>query len=135
MKPLDEFQRRARNKDGRTNLCKICKRIYDNNHYKNSPQRKKYIRQNSQSRIDKNRLWIIDYLNQHPCLDCQESDVVVLEFDHRENKITDISKMIHNNSLKNLKLEVDKCDIRCANCHRRKTAKDFGYWKTQMPLT
>lgn|ERR1044072_198922 len=133
-KSLEEFQKRTRNKDGRTNLCKLCKRDYDNNHYKNNPERKDYIRKNSQKRIDENRIWILDYLNQNPCVDCSESDVIVLEFDHRDNKITEICRMVQNNSLSSLKLEVLKCDVRCANCHRRKTAKDFGYWRTQALL-
>ena len=34
-------------------------------------------------------------------------------------------------SLDTLKKEIDKCEIRCANCHRRKTAKQFNFYKTK----
>ncbi len=30
------------------------------------------------------REWLLDYLAQHPCVDCGISDVRVLEFDHRD---------------------------------------------------
>jgi hypothetical protein len=26
--------------------------------------------------------------------------------------------------------ELQKCDVRCANCHRRKTARDFKWFKS-----
>lgn len=130
IKPLDEFQKRARSKDGRTNLCKPCKRAYDNDHYSKTPERRNYIRANSDARILANRGFIIDYFLDHPCVDCGETDPVVLEFDHRGDKLGNVSKMIIRNSLATLKAEVAKCDVRCANCHRRKTAKDFGYWRT-----
>jgi hypothetical protein len=31
--------------------------------------------------------------------------------------------------LNQVKNEIEKCDVRCANCHRRKTAKDFNWYK------
>ncbi len=37
-----------------------------------------------------------------------------------------------NHSLDAIKEEVKKCVVRCANCHRRKTAKEIGYWKFKM---
>lgn len=128
-KPLEEFQKCARNKDGHTGMCKVCKRKYDNAHYKANPERRQYIRANSYERMLKNKDYIWDYLSTHPCIDCGEKDPVVLEFDHRENKVENIAVMVHENSLAKLKTEIAKCDVRCANCHRRKTAIDFGWWK------
>lgn len=46
-KTLDEFQKRSRNKDGYAGMCKVCKREYDNNHYKSHPERRRYIRANA----------------------------------------------------------------------------------------
>jgi 5-methylcytosine-specific restriction endonuclease McrA len=73
-------------------------------------------------------LFILEYFETHPCVDCPESDPIVLDFDHRENKEFDISVYLRSGgSLKKLVLEIAKCDVRCANCHRRKTAKERGY--------
>lgn len=63
-------------------------------------------------------------------MDCGESDVVVLEFDHRdpELKVLDVSTMVSNrHSWTDIIAEIEKCDVRCANCHRRKTASQFGW--------
>lgn len=70
------------------------------------------------------------YLKQHSCVDCHEDDVVVLEFDHRDpfEKLFNISRM-KNGSLEALKEELKKCDVVCANCHRRRTAKQHNSWR------
>lgn len=128
-KNLEEFQKRAKNRDGYAGICKLCKRKYDNEHYKKHPERRSYIRDNIEARRKKTRAWIMQYLIQNSCVDCGESDIVVLEFDHRGDKKADVSEMIRYHSLDMVKLEVAKCDVRCANCHRRKTAKDFGNWR------
>lgn len=128
-KPLEEFQKRSRNKDGHTEMCKICKRAYDNAHYKANPERRTYIRENSRKRIKVVRDWLIGYLQTHPCIDCGESDIVVLEFDHRSDKTSEVSSLMRVGNLETVQKEVAKCDVRCANCHRRKTAKDFRYWR------
>lgn len=110
-------------------MCKVCKRDYDNTHYSNNPDRKNYIRANSDARIALVREWLKEYLQQNPCVDCGEPDIVVLEFDHRADKLRDIATLSKRGNLESVKAEVAKCDVRCCNCHRRKTARDFGSWR------
>ena len=75
---------------------------------------------------------IIEYLSSHPCVDCEENDIIVLEFDHvRGKKLYNISDMVARDfSWKSIQKEIEKCDIRCANCHKRRTAQMFSYYKT-----
>ncbi len=59
------------------------------------------------------------------CVDCGEDDPIVLDFDHvRGVKVCDISRMAHT-GYKEWRIieELAKCEIRCANCHRRITHK------------
>lgn len=65
-----------------------------------------------------------EYFAAHPCVDCGEHDPVVLEFDHVSDKNADISNMVCKGySWQSILEEISKCEVRCANCHRRVTAK------------
>jgi hypothetical protein len=57
------------------------------------------------------------------CVDCgYDEDPVALDFDHvRGEKSFTIGKASTAVSLDRLLDEVDKCDVRCANCHRIRT--------------
>lgn len=73
--------------------------------------------------------WVCAYLSTHPCVDCGESDILVLEFDHTGDLIKEanVSRLIGgSSSLQRLQEEVAKCEVRCANCHRRKTIERLG---------
>ena len=80
------------------------------------------------------RAWLIGYLEQHPCVDCGEAEIVVLEFDHRDG-VEKVFALGDSNcrgkwrTLQAVQNEVEKCDVRCANCHRRKTALQRGHYK------
>jgi hypothetical protein len=70
------------------------------------------------------KAFLAEYLQSHPCVDCGESDSIVLEFDHRDRNTKEFNigdAVRRRYSLTRTKKEVEKCDVRCANCHRRKT--------------
>lgn len=87
-------------------------------YYENSEKRRGVLKL-------KKRAYVNEYLLTHPCVDCGETDIIVLEFDHvRGEKYNNISNLvIQDRSFEKLKLEILKCDVRCANCHRRITHK------------
>tara|TARA_R110002126_G_scaffold156681_1_gene304106 strand:+ start:2304 stop:2651 length:348 start_codon:yes stop_codon:yes gene_type:complete len=71
----------------------------------------------------KARAWVLSYKETHPCVDCGEADPVVLTFDHikgaKRGNLGDIGNL--GWGLASVKAEVDKCVVRCANCHLRQT--------------
>lgn len=121
-------------KNGRLNSWrKECVRKRAKEYYQNNKE--KCINRGKVKNL-KFRQHICNYLKLHPCIDCGENDPVVLQFDHREDKKYTISNM-KMMSLEKVDEEIKKCDVRCANCHARKTAKQFGYYlfeKLNMPL-
>jgi hypothetical protein len=84
--------------------------------------RKDMLAQN-RTRTHKKRAYLTAYLEEHPCVDCGEEDTKVLEFDHvKKGKLFTISRGYRRYGMKKIKAEVKKCVVRCANCHKRKTA-------------
>lgn len=82
-----------------------------------------------------NRIKIWEYLSMHPCIDCGEENPVVLEFDHvRGKKKAKISYLANANSWDTVKKEIDKCEVRCGNCHKKKTAKTHKYYHVMKQL-
>lgn len=63
------------------------------------------------------------------CVDCGEKDPVVLDFDHvTGEKVAGISTLLrYGMSKTKIDLEIEKCVVRCSNCHRRKTAKENNW--------
>lgn len=133
-KPITEFNFKIKRRNIRQKACRECTRNELRNHYKNN--RNYYLNKaKSRNRIVRvrNRKFILNYLSTHACVDCGETDPIVLEFDHTGNKEFDISFLIRDHSIDKLKKEIKKCEIRCSNCHKRKTAREFGWYKT-LPL-
>lgn len=84
------------------------------------------------ARSHRNREFVWTYLDTHPCIDCGEDDPIVLEFDHLdpELKIRTISEQIAGcSSIKAIKTEIAKCEVVCANCHKKRTARQFSHRK------
>lgn len=128
-KELTEFNKNAKKPDGLQQCCRECTKEYSAKWYQGNADLKK---SRSNLRRDKvvneNRARIIEYLKSHPCVDCGERRLACLEFDHvRGKKYRAISNMMQCGWTK-LKAEIDKCDVRCANCHRIKTSKDQNWF-------
>ena len=74
------------------------------------------------------RAWICEYLQSHPCVDCGEDDPVVLEFDHVDpaTKSANVADAISRLGwgMTRLVAEIEKCQVRCCNCHRKRTWKE-----------
>lgn len=104
------------------------KKKYANDHYKkNSKLYKERARKHTKFARDRNRTWVLNYLLSHPCVDCGETDPLVLTFDHVRGKKKDNISALSNSrpcSIKTIDEEIKKCDVRCFNCHMRKTNKD-----------
>jgi hypothetical protein len=133
LKAIDQFPKNGKLPNGGqrlSNRCAPCKKIYDVGKY--YEHRTKILERKSWSKRTirpEHQKLVWQYLKDNPCLRCGETDPVVLEFDHREPqfKYKDISKMIGHNSTEKLLEEIAKCDVLCANCHRRRTAKQQGW--------
>jgi hypothetical protein len=80
------------------------------------------VRQQTKAQRTRNQEFVRSFLSEHPCVDCGESDIVVLEFDHQRDKTQEVCELARNGvSLQTLKNEIEKCDVVCANCHKRRT--------------
>jgi len=115
---------------GRQLWCRACKASYDHDLYRGSPDRKRSIQANNKARAIENAKRAFLYLLAHPCQYCGEKDPVVLEFDHVSGeKSSAITDMIRGGAYRwdTIAAEIEKCVVRCANCHRRRTAIQLGY--------
>jgi len=133
-KPLSEFAMKNRERGTRSTKCRSCQAAYSREHYRRN--RPDYLERTAKQRKfnrEECRQQVYNYLTAHPCVDCGESDPIVLEFDHRDpsKKRASISRLISHVTWAALQREIVRCDVRCANCHRRRTAEQFGWAKIQ----
>ena len=108
--------------------CKDCQKKYNKEHYILS--KGKWVNARAAARKEvrqRNQAVILEWLSSHPCVDCGNDDIRVLEFDHlpEHKKLNNVSNLI-NNSTEVLVAEIAKCEVRCANCHKIKTYERIG---------
>jgi hypothetical protein len=129
-RPLAEFQLRRRKTGALQTWCRGCMGAYKQDWYvRNREHQLRQVKKNQvrTTRENQERAW--SYLGEHPCVDCGESDPVVLQFDHVRGKRKEVSKMLRSGfTWPTVSAEIDKCEVRCGNCHRRKTAREQGFF-------
>lgn len=126
----NNFSKNARKPDGLQARCKDCCKAYDKVRYETREEFRKDVKKRNKDRRQQLQRIVIEHLQTHPCVDCGEADIVVLEFDHvRGKKVMSVSELISRVvGVEKLMVEMGKCDVRCCNCHRRATAKRAKTW-------
>jgi hypothetical protein len=130
-KALSDFSKAKANKDGLQNRCRACARDWYQAHKASHIEA---VNKRNKRIIAENQINMIAYLEAHPCVDCGESDIIVLEFfDHRDPSIKHkcVSYMATSGAYiwESVLREIEKCDVVCANCHRKRTNKQFGWYR------
>jgi hypothetical protein len=100
--------------------------------YATDPYRKETVADRRERHYVELQRRTLEILEGSCCQVCGESDPVVLEFDHRDRTTKHFA--IANAPRRGVSIpvflaEIEKCDILCANCHRRKTAKTLGWYR------
>lgn len=105
--------------------CPGCRRrAYDRQRWRDRPDRRAATAERLRIWREKKQEYVRTYLEAHPCVDCGEADPIVLEFDHRDQstKLHNVANLITGmGKMAILITEIEKCDVVCANCHRRRT--------------
>ena len=135
-KAEEQFSWRWQAQSVRQKVCKACRKIEISQWYeRHKEEHVLNVRKNTDAQRQVLREYIRAYLVQHPCVECGESDLVVLEFDHLSDKERAISEMVARGvSIEKLQREIEKCQVLCANCHRRKTTKERHWFRDDQTL-
>lgn len=123
--PLISFNLRRRSRDGRQSYCRSCNSASSKKYHRaNKVEHNRQIhRRTSKEKKEMKRL-LYEYLLNHPCIDCGETDPVVLEFDHLREKFAGVTVLAARGyNWRQIAAEIDKCEVVCANCHRLRTCK------------
>lgn len=99
--------------------CKLCQKIVRREWYlKNKAQHARNISiQKSKIKKEFQKL-----KENKPCSDCHKIyPHYVMDWDHRENKVDNVSTLVAKGQKTKALIEIDKCDLVCSNCHRIRT--------------
>lgn len=134
-KEFASFNKKGLRKDGSQKyqtICKDCNSEYLKVHY---VENKQYYLNKADKSNKVNKRTVLLYLKEYAkdgCIICGEKEFACIQFDHREpsQKLHNISSMIKKGyALDKVKEELKKCDVLCSNCHAKRTAKQFSWYK------
>lgn len=115
----DLFSFKDKAKGRRSSVCKKCHADYVRNWYKDNPISQRTATKELKAR---KKQYIRD-LKSQPCMDCKGIfHFAAMDFDHRPETIKSFNPSSGwEYGWPQLKAEIDKCDLVCANCHRVRT--------------
>src|SRR5690349_21083042 len=108
-KDVREFSFKSRVRGLLHSFCRPCHKVWNRSHYER--HRATYItsaRRNSSIYQAESLRRVLEYLREHPCVDCGESDPVVLDFDHRDRstKRLPVGAMLRDFAWAQIELEI-----------------------------
>ena len=104
----------------RHEVCKLCQREKSKQHYHAN---KRAYSEKKTAYVNQVLSKMREYKTAKGCIDCGESDFRCLDFDHLDpiTKVGNVAALARGWSFKKLLTEIDKCVVRCSNCHRKRT--------------
>lgn len=123
------FSKNKSKRDWYSDTCKECNKMYLRDYY--SKNKSMFI-SDVNNRKYGIRKWYHDLLSSMSCSICGYNKCIsALEFHHIDNdKERNICDMVHRWCSKDsILVEMSKCSILCANCHREITAKQFNWYR------
>lgn len=115
-KPLFDFFKSKRTKDGLQHQCKSCANTY----YQRPGTLEKYVKRVRAK--DKEKRQMLNELKQTlSSTVCGETASCCLEFHHMDPSTKDdtVSNMVGKRRWDAVLAEIEKCVVLCANCHRK----------------
>lgn len=122
IKSIKNYIKNTHNKNSYRNICRKCIAKYDAKRMNDEEYRIKR-RKVQILRYNKHREYVMK-LKDKPCQDCNKKyPPHVMDYDHRnkKEKCFTISKELGYAALDKIMVEIKKCDLVCANCHRIRT--------------
>lgn len=131
-KDFSEFHFKNKTKDKLQSHCKCCQKLQSYNQYrKDVTKSKSRMKLNAQRNFEETVKYIVSLLQDTCCKICGEQDILVLEFHHKDplTKKYNVCMMIGKHTLLAVKREIAKCEVLCANCHRKETHRQNNSYK------
>lgn len=117
-KSKSEFYKSKADKSGLCSYCKVCNAIVTKKWRK---ENKGLFYSYTKKYKDKKRKLYIEYKKGLKCQECGENHPACLVFHHRnpKEKVFTIGCSAPGYSIKKTMSEIAKCDVFCANCHKK----------------
>jgi hypothetical protein len=131
-KDEEEYNWRFKSLGVRHKTCRNCMHEFNKTYFEGDAKERhlQQVRERKQEARDAAREYAYQYLLTHPCVSCGENDPRVLEFHHVGQKDMDVAKMVAGGySIDHIKQELDRCQVLCANCHRKVTVQERGWFR------
>jgi len=138
VKSKQDFFFRDKNTGKRHSQCKQCytdkrKGTYKQHYHKHGSEYRVRAIQRNRKIKDYLRRKMLDYLTDKSCIQCGINDRRVLDFDHLDPTLKSFSiarGITNTRSWDAILLEIKKCQILCANCHRIRTSEQQNWYRT-----